>query len=159
MRWKLGGHFSFSKGLDMNRRSPIHQIVTLAVFVLVSVGGVAAHHSFAVFDHNQTVTVTGTVTKFQWTNPHGFLEVDFRAADGTTKHYTIELTSINMLTRAGWNSRSIKAGETVKAMVAPLLSGEPGGLLLEVTLSDGRMLSSPVPAVNTFKRTPEKELK
>ena len=135
---------------------------TLAAAVLCVVAGVAAvagHHSFAVFDHTQTVTVTGVVTKYQWTNPHGFLEMDYRAADGTTKHYTIELTSINMLTRAGWNSRSIKAGENVKAIVAPLLSGEPGGLLLEVTLSNGKTLVSPVPAANTFKRTPEKELK
>jgi hypothetical protein len=140
------------------RRSTPH-IVAVALLVLVAVHGVAAHHSFAVFDHTQTVTVTGTVTRYQWTNPHGFLEMDYRAADGTTKHYTIELTSINMLTRAGWNSRSVKAGETAKAIVAPLLSGEPGGLLLEVTLSDGRTLTSPVPAANTFKRTPEKELK
>lgn len=143
----------------MHRRSPIHQTVTVALLLLVGVTAVAAHHSFAVFDHTQTVTVNATVTKFQWTNPHGFLELDYRAADGSTKHYTVELTSINMLTRAGWNSRSIKAGEKVKAIVAPLLSGEPGGLLLEVTLSDGRTLVSPVPASGTFKRTPERELK
>ena len=53
----------------------------------------------------------------------------------------------------------MKAGEMVKAMVAPLLSGEPGGLLLEVTLGDGRKLVSPVPAPTTFTRTPEKELR
>ena len=142
----------------MTRRSTL-QIVAVALLVLVTTYGAAAHHSFAVFDHTQTVTVTGTVTKYQWTNPHGFLEMDYRAADGTMKHYTIELTSINMLTRAGWTSRSVKEGETAKAIVAPLLSGEPGGLLLEVTLSDGRTLTPPVPAINTFKRTPEKELK
>ena len=139
--------------------SRLHRALVVALFVLAAAAQVAAHHSFAVFDHNQTVTVTGTVTKFQWTNPHGFLEMDYRAADGSMKHYTIELTSINMLTRAGWTSRSIKEGESVKAIVAPLLSGEPGGLLLEVTLSDGRLLRSPVPAANSFKRTPEKELK
>lgn len=143
----------------MHRRRRIPRTVVVALFVVVAVTAVATHHSFAVFDHTQTVTVNGTVTKYQWTNPHGFLEMDYRAADGTMKHYTIELTSINMLTRAGWTSRSIKAGETVKAIVAPLLSGEPGGLLLEVTLSDGRTLTPPVPAANTFKRTPEKELK
>ena len=54
------------------------------------------------------------------------------------RHYTLELTSINMLTRSGWNSRSVKAGEKVKVIAAPLLSGEPGGLLLEATFSDGR---------------------
>jgi hypothetical protein len=140
-------------------RGLLRRIIVGVVFLTVGATAVIAHHSFAVFDHSQTVTVTGTVTRFQWTNPHGFLEMDYRAADGSTKHYTIELTSINMLSRAGWTSRSVKAGETVKAMVAPLLSGEPGGLLLEVTLGDGRKLVSPVPAANTFTRTPEKELR
>ena len=143
----------------MNRRSLRHRIAVALLIVVAVAGAAAAHHSFAVFDHTRTVTVNGTVTSYQWTNPHGFLEMDYRAADGTTKHYTIELTSINMLTRAGWNSRSVKAGETVKAIVAPLLSGEPGGLLLEVTLSNGKTLVSPVPAANSFKRTPEQELK
>jgi hypothetical protein len=143
----------------MLRRRPMCRVIGVTLFVLAAAATAAAHHSFAVFDHNQTVTVTGTVSEFRWTNPHGFLEVDYRSGDGTMKHYTIELTSINMLSRAGWNSRSIKAGETVKAIVAPLLSGEPGGLLLEVTLSGDRTLVSPVPAANSFKRTPEKELK
>ena len=143
----------------MTRRRRAHQIAAAAVLLLLAGTTAAAHHSFAVFDHTRTMTVTGTVTKFQWTNPHGFLEVDYRAADGSTKHYTIELTSINMLSRAGWTSRSIKAGEMVKAIVAPLLSGEPGGLLLDVTLANGKTLTPPVPAANTFKRTPEKELK
>ena len=132
----------------------------LVVFIVACAfgAGLSAHHSFAVFDHSQSVTVTGTVTKFQWTNPHGFLEVDYVGAGGKTKHYTLELTSINMLQRAGWTSRSIKAGEKVVAIAAPLLSGEPGGLLLEVQMADGRMLVSPVPASGTFKRTPEKVL-
>jgi hypothetical protein len=133
-------------------------VIAAVLFAMAAVAA-QAHHSFAVFDHTQTVTVTGIVTKYQWTNPHGFLEVDYKAADGSTKHYTIELTSINMLSRAGWTSRSIKQGETVKAIVAPLLSGEPGGLLLEVTLADGKVLVPPVPAINTFRKTPERELK
>ena len=143
----------------MKGRTPIAGVASAALFILLMVSSPDAHHSFAVFDHTQTVTVNGQVTKFQWTNPHGFLEVDYRAADGSTKHYTIELTSINMLVRAGWTSRAIKEGEMVKAIVAPLLSGEPGGLLLEVTLPDGRTLTSPVPGAGTFTRTPERELK
>ena len=116
-----------------------------------------AHHSFAVFDHTRTLTIKGSVTKFQWTNPHGFLEVDVPEADGTVKPYTIELTSVNMMSRTGWRSNMIKAGDKVKATVAPLLSGQPGGLGLDVTLPDGRKLEVPVPGVNTFKRTPERE--
>jgi len=115
------------------------------------------HHSFAVFDHTRTITVKGSVTKFQWTNPHGFLELDVTEADGTVKHFTVELTSINMMTRLGWRSTMIKAGDVVKVTVAPLLSGQPGGLGLEVVLPDGRKLDPGVPAANTFARTPEKE--
>jgi len=134
-------------------------VVAAGLFLLVCGSRVVAHHSFAVYDHTQTFTVTGTITRFQWTNPHGFLELDYRAADGSMKHYTIELTSINMLTRAGWTSRSVKPGDEIKAMVAPLLNGEPGGLLMELSFTDGRKLESPVPAPGTFKRTPEQELK
>jgi hypothetical protein len=142
----------------MTRFCTARAVLTLAASLMVG-SAALAHHSFAVFDHTQTLTIHGTVTKYQWTNPHGFIELDYTAADGAVKQYTVELTSINMLSRAGWTSRSIKAGEKVRAIVAPLLTGEPGGLLLEVTLPDGKKLEPPVPAANTFKRTPERELK
>jgi hypothetical protein len=129
----------------------------LVLLTLLVARPARAHHSFAVFDHSRTVTVKGAVTKFQWTNPHGFLEVDVPAADGTVRHFTIELTSINMMARTGWRSNMIKAGDQVKATVAPLLSGQPGGLGLEIILPDGRKLEVPVPGINTFKRTPETE--
>jgi hypothetical protein len=120
-------------------------------------GGVlpaAAHHSFAIFDHTRTHTLKGTVQSFQWTNPHGY--IDLAVAEGLpgVDRYTVELTSINMLRRAGWKSSDVKAGDEVIAIVAPLLNGEHGGLLLEIKVPDGRTLVPPVPAINTFKRTP-----
>jgi hypothetical protein len=113
-----------------------------------------AHHSFAVYDHTRTVTLTGKVTKFQWTNPHGFLEIDVRQQDGSIQHYSLEMTSINMMTRLGWRSNMIKAGDRVVATIAPLLNGEPAGLLLEVVLPDGRKLEPGVPNATSFTRTP-----
>ena len=62
-----------------------------------------------------------------------------------------------MMQRLGWRSTDIKAGDKVKAVMAPLLNGERGGLLLEVTLPDGKTLQPGVPALATFKRTPESE--
>lgn len=116
-----------------------------------------AHHSFAVFDHTRTLTIKGAVTTFQWTNPHAFIEVDVPAADGSVKHFTIECTSINMMRRLGWKSSLIKAGDQVKAIVAPLLSGQPGGLLLEITLPNGEKWEPGVPGAATFKRSPATE--
>ena len=74
------------------------------VFVLAMIVAaipLRAHHSFAMFDHTRTVTLKGSVTKFQWTNPHAYLDVDV-AGSGAAKHYTLEMTSINMLQRSGW---------------------------------------------------------
>jgi len=113
----------------------------------------AAHHSFAIFDHTQTVTLQGKVLSFQWTNPHGYLELDVRDGPKNVDHYTLELTSINMLQRAGWKSSDVSAGDEVTAVIAPLLSGDHGGLLLELKVPDGRTLIPPVPAIGTFKRT------
>ncbi len=113
----------------------------------------AAHHSFAIFDHTQTVTLQGKVLSFQWTNPHGYIELDVTDGPKNVDHYTLELTSINMLQRAGWKSSDVSAGDEVTAVIAPLLNGDHGGLLLELKVPDGRTLVPPVPAIGTFKRT------
>jgi hypothetical protein len=109
------------------------------------------------FDHTRTLTLKGTVTHWRWANPHAILELDVPDAQGAVKHFTLELTSINMMQRAGWRSNMIKVGDQVKATVAPLLNGDPGGLLLDVILPDGKKMEPGVPAINTFKRTPENE--
>lgn len=113
-----------------------------------------AHHSFAVYDHTKTLSVSGTVTKWQWSNPHAYLDVDVKEGN-EVKHYILEGTSINMLQRMGWRSNMIKAGDNVKVVFSPLLNGQPAGLLLEITLANGEKKELPVPAANTFKRTPE----
>jgi hypothetical protein len=142
----------------MNRGIRIGSVAGVCgLLAVVTAAPALAHHSFAVFDHTRTVTIKGAVKTFQWTNPHGFIDVDVPDGKGNLKPFTIELTSINMLSRVGWRSNMIKAGDQVKAVVAPLLSGQPGGLLLDITLPDGRKLESPVPGASTFKRSPETE--
>lgn len=113
-----------------------------------------AHHSFAMFDNTRSITLRGKVTLFQWTNPHGYLEVDAVQPGGGTRHFTLEMTSINMMTRGGWTSRTVKAGDEVTAIVAPLRDGRPGGLLLELTLPSGRVMLPGVPNAQNYRRTP-----
>jgi len=127
----------------------------IAAALLALAAPAYAHHSFAMYDHTRTVTLRGEVTKFQWTNPHAYLEVDVKQKDGSTKHYSLEMTSINMMQRLGWRSNMIKAGDQVKVTMSPLLNGESGGLMLDVTLPNGKVMEPGVPAVNTFKRTVE----
>jgi Family of unknown function (DUF6152) len=133
------------------------QFILLSLIMLSVAGTGLTHHSFAVYDHTRTLNLKGTVTKWQWSNPHAYLDIDVKDANGAIKHYTLEGTSINMMQRTGWRSNMIKAGDQITAVAAPLLNGEPGGLLLEITLANGEKKELPIPAANTFKRTPEQE--
>jgi len=120
----------------------------------VSATPALAHHSFAMFDNTRSITIHGKVTTYQWTNPHGYLEIDAEQAGGETRHYTLEMTSINMLSRGGWTSRTVKAGDEVTAIVAPLRDGRDGGLLLELVLPSGKHMLPGVPNAQNYKRTP-----
>lgn len=109
-----------------------------------------AHHSFAMFDNTRSVTLHGKIVKYQWTNPHSYLEIDADDGKGGTKHYTMEMTSPNMLSRGGWTSRTVKPGDVVTAVMAPLRDRQPGGLLLELTLPNGKKMLPGVPNAQRY---------
>jgi hypothetical protein len=102
-----------------------------------------AHHSFAMFDTANEITLTGVVTSLQWTNPHVYIELDVPGAPGSgVKHWSIELGSPSILQRAGWKFNTIKKGDKITAVVSPLRNGEPGSLLTRITMADGRLLTN-----------------
>jgi hypothetical protein len=101
----------------------------------------AAHHSFAMFDQTKIVTLEGTVAEFQWTNPHAFIELE--AAGG--RHWSIELNSPNNLKRQGWTKAALKPGDRISLRMSPLRNGKPGGLFLDLTKADGKLLDSGLP--------------
>jgi hypothetical protein len=110
----------------------------------LTVAGVTAqaHHSFAMFDQAQRVTIKGTVTDFQWTNPHAFIHLSVPAADGKSEVWEIELNSPNNLKRQGWKSTSVKSGDKVTLITNPLrdMTEHKGGLFISLTLPDGTVL-------------------
>jgi hypothetical protein len=130
-----------------------NQIASLALVAAALAAPALAHHSFAMFDNTRSITLHGKVALYQWTNPHAYLEIDADQPDGGTRHFTLEMTSINMMSRGGWTSRTVKRGDEVTAIVAPLRDGRPGGLLLELTLPDGRKMLPGVPNAQNYKRT------
>jgi uncharacterized protein DUF6152 len=119
----------------------------LSMFALLAVASSAwAHHSFAMFDLDKEVTLEGAVKDVQWANPHVWLEVDVADKNGGTTKWSFEMGTTGMLTRAGWKSSTLKAGDKVKVVCNPLRSGEPSGRLVTVTLADGRVLGPGGPA-------------
>jgi hypothetical protein len=116
------------------------------VVLLAGSQPLGAHHSFAMFDTANPITLTGVVTDFQWTNPHAYIELDVRDGVKGTRHWTIELGSPSILMRGGWTFTTLKKGDSITAVVSPLRSGDPGCLLTRITLADGRVLGNGGPA-------------
>jgi hypothetical protein len=105
------------------------------------------HHSFAGYEPELQISLKGTVTHYQWTNPHVYIELDsVDDATGETKHWLIECANPGILNRVGWKWNMIKEGDEITAIVSPLLNGDPGALLKAVRLADGSEYSNGGPA-------------
>jgi hypothetical protein len=100
-----------------------------------------AHHSFAAeFDAKKLVTMTGTFTKLEWTNPHAHFYLSVKDESGATTLWDFELASPNVLMRHGWTRSSIKAGETITAQGYLAKDGSKLANARAVTLPDGKQI-------------------
>jgi len=115
------------------------KLACLAVFGVLPL---LAHHSFTMFDTTKQVTITGTVTAFEWTNPHTYIEIDVPGENGKVKHWSIEMGSPSILQKSGWKFNSLKTGDKTTLNISPLKNGDAGGFLNQATLPDGRALGN-----------------
>jgi len=107
--------------------------------VLASSGGVRAHHSFAAqYDANKPVTLVGTVTKLEWTNPHARFYVDVKDDQGVVTNWNLELASPNVLRRNGWTRTSLKVGDEVTVEGSAAKNGTKMANARVVTLAGGK---------------------
>ena len=133
--------------IRVGTRTLLALAAALAVAVtLMLATTVQAHHSFAMFDQTQQVTLKGTVHEFQWTNPHAWIHLDVPGANGINDSWQVELNSPNNLKRQGWKSTSVKTGDQVTLVLNPLKDGSKGGLFVSITLPDGSVLGDPTRA-------------
>jgi hypothetical protein len=98
-------------------------VVGLAAFALPALG----HHSFGMIDAERSVTLEGTIRRFDWSNPHVLIWVDVPQQGGEPVIWGIETTSPGNLQRAGWTKRSFNPGDEVSITISPLRNGAPGG--------------------------------
>lgn len=101
----------------------------------------AAHHTFiAQYDPERPVSMTGIVTRVEWTNPHARFYLDVEDADGVVTNWNLELASPNVLRRYGWTGKSLKPGDRVTVDGSLARDGSRMVNALSVTLADGRKI-------------------
>ena len=103
---------------------------------------VLAHHSTAMYDMNNPVTVTGVVKRFEWTNPHAFIFLEVKDQKGATVEWEVEMMSLNHLKGYGWTRNTVKPGETISCTGGAAKSGAPSMISSYMKLGDGRQIKS-----------------
>jgi Family of unknown function (DUF6152) len=114
----------------------------LVAAILLGAPSARAHHSFGVeYDVNKPVTLTGTITKIEWTNPHSFLFIDVKEDTGKTENWRFEGFPPTVLYRTGWKRDvTMKAGDQITVYGWQARTGGPWGHARQVTFADGKKL-------------------
>jgi hypothetical protein len=116
-------------------------LVLVAVAVVSMSPSVLAHHSFAAeYDADKPVTLTGSVTKMAWINPHSWIYMDVKKADGTVENWAVEAGPPGTLVRAGFTKDSLAAGTEIKVNGYRAKDGALRANGRDITLPDGRLL-------------------
>lgn len=128
----------------ISRGGKTRTLAPLALLFALALGSspAVAHHSGAMFDMAHQVTLTGLVTKVEWTNPHAFMYVDVKNDKGAVEEWAVEVNSPNFLRHNGWTSSTVSPGDTITVTGAPAKTGARfmHGMLVE--LSNGVQLRS-----------------
>jgi hypothetical protein len=100
-----------------------------------------AHHSFALFDAQKSMTLEGQVKEFQWTNPHTWIQLIVVDAAGKEVEWSIEGSSAATMARQGWSRSALKPGDRAIVVIHPLKDGTRGGSLVSATVN-GQVIGS-----------------
>jgi Family of unknown function (DUF6152) len=114
--------------------------LTLALGVSSVSGPVLAHHGNAAYDETTPVRIKGSLTKFDWANPHVYIYLDVKDIDGLVMHWSVESLSPERMARMGWTKDSVKPGDEVTIDLSAAKNGTPVGYLTKLVFADGTEL-------------------
>ena len=120
----------------------MRRMLAIAFATMLPATAAHAHHAFAAeFDASQPITLRGTVTRVEWINPHTWIHIDVKEADGKVVEWMIEGGTPNTLLRAGVDRKSLPAGTEIVVDGYRAKSGLNRANGRDITLADGRRLS------------------
>ena len=114
----------------------------LLVFLTALVQPALAHHSVSMYDMDHPTTLKGTVSRLEWTNPHGYIYLEVKDDKGQTVEWAVEINSPNFLKHNGWTSTIVKPGDVVTVTGGAAKSGAKTMRCTTVVLGDGTVLRS-----------------
>jgi hypothetical protein len=126
---------------------------TVIGFLIVGAGfgfcstPISAHHGVTNYDMKKTIVLTGTITDFDWSNPHCLAHLDVTDDSGHTSHWTLEMASTFTMAHHGWGAGTLKRGDRIKVETHPAKNGAPVGITsgpgfaLKVTVNGKDLLS------------------
>jgi hypothetical protein len=115
--------------------------VLVVAGLLLGVPSLRAHHGLSAFDTTHTVKMEGTVTEFQWINPHAYIYADLKDENSKVANWKLEMGSLGMLTRfGGWSRDTVKPGDRVTVQGFRAKDGSPYMSLGKIVLPNGQSL-------------------
>lgn len=111
-------------------------LAVAALFLLSASAPIFAHHGNAAYDDTKEVTLKGTVTEFEWANPHAQIYFDVKDAKGGVTHWGCETLSPGKLVRAGWSKEAVKPGDQITITLIAAKNGAPVGFLHKVVIDN-----------------------
>jgi Family of unknown function (DUF6152) len=121
------------------KRTNLKWLLAAAVVLLTCVP-LWAHHGNAAYDDKNPITIKGTVTEFDWVNPHAQIYLDVKDDKGIVVRWSVETYSPGKLVRAGWSKDIVKVGDQVSINLIPAKNGAPVGFLHKLVLPSGKEL-------------------
>jgi hypothetical protein len=124
------------------RKMKVRQFILAGIAASVLTANASAHHSHAYYAPSEENVLEGTVTNFDWRNPHSWITIEVTDdASGEAQEWAFEARAPNMLASQGWQADSLKPGDEISVTFRPLVNGGNGGLLREIIRADGTILS------------------
>jgi hypothetical protein len=136
-------HINFSGGIVVTTKRFLFLFVLAAALILTS-RPAFAHHSIAEYDMTALTTVKGTVTQFEWSNPHAYIHIESKDDKGNVTEWTAELASLGMLSRVNWKRDTVKPGDEITIYGNRAKNGKTLMRLEKIAFANGQELSAHV---------------